>query len=144
MASAEPLSFGLVMRVGLGTKFHLTTAGEYELLSFPRECHVLRRLVDVHQNPYFLVRITPALIGQSFGLGGDDIHELLVGSRHRGYSIASIEVSVEVYVARITNQAIRDAARFGNDDVELIAWGVVFARQQDAMAWASKMSSDLK
>lgn len=124
--------------------FFLTTAGEYKLLSKPRACSFVRRLRDVNRDDYMLVRIDPPLIGQSFGLGGNDITELLLATRHQGFSLFPPHRGAkEVYVARIVDSVVLAAESFSRDQVQLIAWGTIFDDLEMATARARELETEL-
>ncbi len=124
--------------------FYLTTAGEYKLLSKPRACAFVRRMRDVNRDDYMLVRIDPPLIGQSFGLGGKDITELLIATRHQGFSLFPTRCEpMEVYVARVVDPKVLEADSFSREQVQLIAWGTVFRTLSEASARACELESEL-
>lgn len=124
--------------------FYLTTAGEYSLLSRPRACRVLRRLRDDRRDDYMLVEITPALIGQSFGLGAQDVTKLILSTRHQGHTLFPIdEWPVYVYVARPVEEKVIEAGVFGREQVQLIAWGMLFQNYEDAEKEALQYSKQL-
>ena len=124
--------------------FYLTTAGEYKLLSQPRACWFLRRLRDVNRDDYMLVKIVPPLIGQSFGLGGNDVTELLLSTRHQGFSLFfARREPMEVYVARVVDPKVLQAESFTREQVELIAWGTVFNTLPEASVRASELEPEL-
>ena len=124
--------------------FFLTTAGEYKLLSQPRACWFIRRLKDVNRDDYMVVKIDPPLIGQSFGLGRLDITELLLSTRHQGFSLFStFQGPMEVYVARFTCQLAPTAEIFERDHVQLIAWGTVFKDIEAATLHARELETEL-
>lgn len=123
---------------------YLTTAGEYKLLSSPRACSFVRRLRDVNRDDYMLVKIDPPLIGQSFGLGGNDVTELLLSTRHQGFSLFSTRREpMEVYVARIVDPKVLDADSFTREQVQLIAWGTVFKTLAEAGVRAHELEPEL-
>ncbi len=123
---------------------YLTTAGEYKLLSKPRACSFVRRLRDVNRDDYMLVKIDPPLIGQSFGLGGNDVTELLLSTRHQGFSLfPTYRGPMEVYVARVVDPAVLSAESFTRDQVQLIAWGTVFNDLEKATARALELEAEL-
>ncbi|MGI6123703.1 MAG: hypothetical protein ACOYIG_05840 [Acetivibrionales bacterium] len=124
--------------------FYLTTAGEYKLLSKPRACWFIRRLKDANRDDYMLVKIAPPLIGQPFGLGEADVHELLLSTRHRGYSLYPVtEWPTYVYVARVVDQSVFEAESFTREQVQLIAWGMIFDDLQEATNRAVQLEPDL-
>ena len=124
--------------------FYLTTAGEYKLLSAPRACWFVRRLRDVNRDDYMLVRIDPPLIGQSFGLGGADVTEVLLSTRHEGFTLFPTEKwPTYVYVARITDPRVLCAESFDRNQVQLIAWGMIFDDLQRANLRARELETEL-
>ncbi len=124
--------------------FYLTTAGEYQLLSKPRACWFIRRLRDVNRDDYMLVKIDPPLIGQSFGLGGNDVATLLLSTRHRGFSLYPVtEWPTYVYVARIADPRVLEAESFTPEQVQLIAWGEIFADLHEVASRAQELESEL-
>jgi len=124
--------------------FYLTTAEEYGLLSLPRACRQLGRFADVNRDDYMLVEIDPPLIGQSFGLGDKDITRLLLSTRHQGHSLFPIdEWPAHVYVTRLLDQKVISNNRFSAQQVELIAWGLLFRNYSEAEAHAKKFRTEL-
>jgi len=132
------------MRLNTKPIFYLTTAGEYKLLSKPRSCRFARRLRDVNRDDYMLVEIDPPLIGQSFGLGGNDIGELILSTRHCGYTLFPVEEwPTHVYVARLIVQQALVAESITREQVQLIAWGMIFKDLEEANARAAELESEL-
>jgi hypothetical protein len=124
--------------------FYLTTAGEYKLLSKPRACRFIRRLHDVNRDDYMLVSIDPPLIGQSFGLGGDDVTKLLLSSRHQGLTLYPVSKwPTYVYVARVVDPKVLGAESFTREQVQLIAWGMVFDDLPKANERAAELEAEL-
>jgi hypothetical protein len=124
--------------------FYLTAAGEYKLLSKPRACWFLRRLRDVNRDDYMLVEIDPPLIGQSFGLGGNDVTSVLLSSRHQGFSLFPVKTwPTDVYVARVVDPKVLEAESFSPRQVQLIAWGMVFDDVNAANVRARELESEL-
>lgn len=124
--------------------FYLTTAGEYKLLSKPRACWFVRRLRDVNRDDYMLVRVDPPLVGQSFGLGGNDITTLLLSTRHQGFSLYPVNAwPTNVYVARIADPQVLNSDSFTREQVQLIAWGEIFNDLRAATQRAQELESEL-
>ncbi len=121
--------------------FYLTTAGEYHPLTEPRACWTSRRLQDDIREDYMLIEFDPPLIGQSFGLGDKDIDQVLIATRLQGFSLyPPTEWPIPVYVIRILESAIAAAGRFGKEQVELIAWGMLFRTREEARMYAVSMT----
>jgi hypothetical protein len=113
--------------------FYLSSAREYLPLSYPRACYADARLRDSNRDDYMLVRINPPLIGQRFGLGNSDVDRLILSTRHQGYTLFPVtEWPSHVYVSRIVNQSILECNHFQKQDVELIAWALIFRTAKEA------------
>jgi hypothetical protein len=124
--------------------FFLSSAGEYKLLSEPRACWGKARLRDNLRDDYMLIEIEPPLMGQGFGLGGNDITKLIISTRHQGYTLYPItEWPSFVYVIRILDEAILKTLFFSKDQVELIAWAMIFPTREAAADHVRKMDNDV-
>lgn len=66
-------------------------SGDTCLLEDPRNCVVLKRYAGEHPDGYILVSIDPPLIGQQFGLGGDDVNEVVLMSRWSERTLSPIQ-----------------------------------------------------
>jgi hypothetical protein len=120
--------------------FFMSTAGEYEPLAAPRACWEKARLRDNVRDDHMLIDIEPALDGQRFGLGADDITQLIVSAGHRGQTLYPIaEWPFYVYVARIVDKAIIESREFTRKQVELIAWGTLFRTREEALALPNRL-----
>lgn len=108
--------------------FLLTTLGESSgPLAEPRACRTMGRLRDQNRDDYMLVEIDPALSGQRYGLGGQEITQLLLSTRLKGQTLFPIkDWPVSVYVTRILDGAILRTSSFTAAQVELIAWGSLY------------------
>jgi hypothetical protein len=113
--------------------FYLTTAGEYSLLARPRACRNLGRLSDHLRDDYMVVEISPPLIGQPFGLGGQDICRLVLATRHQGHTLFPIdEWPAHVYVTRLRDGEVAVPGFVAPEQIELIAWGQLFPNYEEA------------
>ena len=123
-------------------EFFLSAAGENEGLASPRACWEQGRLKDQVRDDHMLIEIEPSLIGQNYGLGGKDITNLILSVRHEGFSLFPVkEWPCHVYVARILDDAITKTLTFGRDQVEIIAWGMIFRTFDEADAHAREFQS---
>lgn len=113
--------------------FFLTSAGEFGPLCQPRACWARARLRDPVRDDYMLVEIKPVLIGQSFGLKEQDISSLILSARHQGYSLFPVtEWPSHVYVARVLDATVLQTHTFTKDQIELIAWAMIFRTFEEA------------
>ena len=86
-----------------------------------------------------LVEIEPPLIGQNYGLGSQDITNLILSARHEGFSLFPVhEWPCHVYVARILDDTVTERLAFTRSQVEVIAWGMIFRTLDEANAHAKK------
>jgi hypothetical protein len=124
--------------------FFLSCAGEYKPLSEPRACWMKARLRNAARDDYMLIQIKPPLIGQPFGLAQDNIRQLIISARLEGDTLYPItRWPISVYVSRILDEAILKACLFEKNQVELIAWGMIFRTLEAATINIRKMDSDV-
>lgn len=88
-----------------------------------------------------LIEIDPPLIGQGFGLGSKDITQLVISGRHQGDTLFPITAwPLSVYVARVLDENIVKTLSFTREQVELVAWAMIFRTLDEATAHARKMA----
>jgi hypothetical protein len=113
--------------------FFLTSAGEFGPLSQPRACWKKARLHDRARDDYLLVEIKPVLVGQSFGLKEQDISSLILSTRYQGSTLFPItEWPSHVYVTRVLDETVLQTLSFTEDQIELIAWAMIFRTFEEA------------
>jgi hypothetical protein len=101
----------------------------------PRACWCRGRLRDSCRDDWMLVAIEPPVIGQPYGLGGEDIYHLLLATRHQGQGLFPVsQWPASVYVVRLLNKSILDQREFDNAQTQLIDWGVLHQTYEDAVA----------
>ena len=113
-------------------KYYLSSM---DSLSFEqtRECVFVRELHFASGKECFLVRVSPPVIGQGYGLGGQDIEYLVLASRHAGQPVDPIGASpCFVHIARPLNDGVCTKDTLETSDVEVIAWGEVYRTRRDA------------
>jgi hypothetical protein len=114
--------------------FYLAAA-EYEPLRAPRACTAVGRLRDQIRDDYMLIEIDPLLNGQMFGLGSKDISLLILSTRHKGLTLFPImEWPCFVYVTRILDVEILECRSFESNQVELIAWAMLYQTLEEAFS----------
>lgn len=100
-----------------------------------RACWAGERLRDDYRDDYMQITIEPPLIGQLFGLGQKDISELLVATRSEGFSLYPVnQWPVPVYVVRMIADSILQTKYFKKDQVQLIAWAMLYKTSGEARA----------
>jgi len=112
--------------------FYLASTEGYDL-EMPRKCYLLRRLKSLNRDDLLLIKIEPPLIGQKFGLGGQDIHQVIIANRHKiGIVFPITYWPVYVYIARpLISLSDRDT-EIQTTDMEVIAWGELYKTEKDA------------
>jgi hypothetical protein len=114
--------------------FFMSTAGEYRPLAAPRACWRISRLKDMVRDDHMLVGIEPVLDGQRFGLGAIDVDRLIISTRVEGQTLFPIsQWPAPVYVARILDDTVLSSKEFTRQQVELIAWGMLFRTPDEAL-----------
>jgi hypothetical protein len=111
--------------------FYLTSSEGYNLNNIVINCFKRKRLYGKLPDGYMLCDINPSILGQSYGLGNQDINQIVIASRHKGFSLFPIsEWPCYVHVARLLNNL--EATMYLQDsDIQLIAWGELFKRKED-------------
>jgi hypothetical protein len=88
-----------------------------------RACWLTRRLRMADGRECVLIRIDPPAIGQPFGLGDQDIFDLVLVPRQRGGGfVPTSEHPVAVLAYRILNPRGLAGGVVQGSDVELTAW----------------------
>jgi hypothetical protein len=118
--------------------FFLTAAAEMrpgEDLARPRACWTEGRLRDQVRDDYMLIRVDPPVIGQAYGLGNEDIAELIIAARWKGYTLFPVtEWGCSVYVMRILDESISETSSFAAEQIEVIAWANIHRTREEAEA----------
>lgn len=112
--------------------FYLASTEGYGMEE-PRWCYRIKRLRGDHRDDHLLIRVEPPFIGQQYGLGAQDIDEVVVAPRHRGVSLFPITAwPVFVHVARplVANPAGRTTIH--DEELEEIGWGELYPTEEAA------------
>lgn len=114
--------------------FFLTSSEGYGLEEV-RGCFKERRLINGHPDGYILCETDPPIVGQAYGLGGQDIHRIVIASRHSGYTLFAInDWPVYVHVARLTRDISDDKFVIAENDIKSIGWAEVYESSAAAKA----------
>ena len=120
--------------------FYLTSSEGYGLEEI-RACFKARRLLASHPDGYLLCEIDPPILGQGFGLGSRDIHQVVLASRHVGYSIFNIsEWPSYVHVAWLPTD-VGEKFSLSAGDVTEIGWGELYKNRGDAERAANPLQT---
>jgi hypothetical protein len=114
--------------------FYLAS-GEGYALEEVRACYKEKRLMNGHPDGYMLCEIDPPIVGQSYGLGGQDIERIIIASRHAGYSLFAIKGwPAYVHVARLIHNIPDDKFAIAENHIESIGWAEVYESSTAAKA----------
>jgi hypothetical protein len=114
--------------------FYLASSEGYDMEE-PRQCWRIKRVATEKRDDLLLVKISPPLIGQKFGLGDKDIDQVFVAPRHVGASLFPInEWPLFVHVARPLIDEPENYCKIRQCDIESIAWAELYETQEDARA----------
>jgi hypothetical protein len=94
----------------------------------------LIRTIQSSTGPMLLVRVSPAIMGQQFGLGGQDIEVVVLAPRLEGYTVAPVtKWPTPVYVLLpLVNLDNRDEIR--DDEFRVIKWAELCRDMAEAEA----------
>lgn len=111
--------------------FYLVSSEGYGL-SNPIECFKRKKLYGKHTDGYLLCDIKPALIGQAYDKGSENINQLVFAARHQGYSLFPIsEWPSYVHVAIPLSNKLEINEYLNEDHIKLIAWGELYQHEAD-------------
>ncbi len=113
--------------------FFLTSINEgYDDFKQTRKCKIIKRLSSDSRDDLLMIKIEPSIIGQKYGLGGNDIDTIFIATRHNGGSLFPIKKwPAYVHVARflIKNPEERDIVH--KNEYESIAWAEIYQKESD-------------
>lgn len=114
------------------TDFYLASTESYAFEA-TRRCFVIRRLRASRRDDYLLVKIDPPVIGQKYGLGGLDIEEVIIATRHVGDTLFPISKwPLAVHVARLLNKLSENANELADNEFEQLAWAELYPNEEAA------------
>jgi hypothetical protein len=104
----------------------------------PRECYRVKRLSGHSRDDYLLIRISPPIVGQPYGLRDRDIGIVVIAPRHAGSSLFPVsEWPLAVHVARPLSADIELCSAVEAQDLEEIGWGELY----ESLGAATRMQS---
>lgn len=104
--------------------FYLASS-EWKRLTTPRRAWVLARVAWTGPQEMLLVKIDPPIVGQPFGMGGEDLDNVLLAPRHRGERLTEPATwPVSVFIVRPLDDPLVGAV--GPERVENLAWGEIY------------------
>ena len=105
---------------------------ESERFETTRECVFLKRLRFNTGKECALVRLSPAIIGQDFGVSGD-ISIFVVANRHKGEGLTPIRrFPCFIHVARLLIRDIESKQVIAKEDLQVVGWCELYRTRDDA------------
>jgi hypothetical protein len=121
--------------------FFLTGAGEGKTLAEPRTCWQMKRMRDSVRDDYMLISVEPPF-RQPHGIGTTDVYKLVVACRFQGQSLYPITSwPCHVFVYRSLHAILPEQTDFGQGDLQVIAWAMLFRTGEEADALYRKSLS---
>ena len=101
----------------------------------PRACSIVRDVdIPVFSGEGLLVEIVPPIIGQSYGFGGDDIHQVVLTPRFGGDSLSTNhEWPCHVHILCLSLIANGDG-HSDPDNILHVAWAEIYSMENDCRA----------
>jgi hypothetical protein len=97
-----------------------------------RKCEVLRRLHLDNGKDCMLVRISPPVNLQEYGVI-EDVDTLVLLSRHSGQDLSTIATfPFFVFITRPLIHDVLDVDTIAKDQLQILAWGELYRTKQDA------------
>ena len=112
--------------------FYLSSS-DYQSFETPRACSIVREVdIPVFSGKGLLVEITPPIIGQPYGFGGDDIHLIVLTPRFEGVSLSlTHEWPCQVHI--LCSSIIVNGEEFPDASSVLhIAWGEISQSKRES------------
>lgn len=116
--------------------FYLASTEGYGMEE-PRSCWRIHRVSTPSRNDLLLIKISPPLPGQKYGLGGVDLETVLVATRHEGASLFPVnEWPLYVHVARALVENVAERDSLSEDEFVSIGWAELYPSEETARAKA--------
>ncbi len=109
-------------------------ADEGQDLQTPRSCFKHKRLYGEHPDGFVLCAISPSIIGQSYGLGGRDIEQVILCHRHANYSLFPIvewPAYVRILLVKKDFESLQHSDEIKNNEYNFIARAQLYENLSD-------------
>jgi hypothetical protein len=111
--------------------------------SHTRACQVERKVIDNEGREYLWVKIDPPVTGQRYGLGEKNLTDVLLLPHVKGTSLFPIsEFPLQVYIYRVLDYEVLKDLFCCSSNLELAAWGEIYASRDDERAREGNVPSD--
>ncbi len=102
-------------------------------LAMPRKCWRIKRLQGDVRDDYLLIRLDPPIIGQPLGLGGKDLHMVLVTTKDRTASLFPIQRwPVLIYVLQLLIDDAESRDVIHDEEFALLGWAELYRTEEAA------------
>lgn len=102
------------------------SSSDYNGFEVPRACSIIKEVnIPEFSGKGLLVEISPPIIGQAYGFGGNDIHRLILTPRFEGVSLSAIhEWPCHVHI--LCSAVINEEDFSDSKNILKIAWGQIY------------------
>jgi hypothetical protein len=113
-------------------ELYYLTSSDYHNFEDLKSFYIVKKMMSTDNNSMFwLVKIDPVVIGQEYGLGGNDIEYLLLAPRQGNNLLDNIkQYPVHVYFL-LPNKDLRHNDDVSVKDFKNIAWGKIIKDPAD-------------
>lgn len=112
--------------------FYLFSSEGYDLNDTVRSCRMRKRLHHARPDGYMICDISPPIIGQKFGLGDKDIHQVVLCIHYQGSTLRpTSEWPMSVYVMRMIDHQLNFAQEITEDDYKMIGLAELYQKPDD-------------
>jgi hypothetical protein len=102
-------------------------SSEWKPLYEPRKCWVQCRFSYLQRNDLFLIKVKPNISYEDKKDGTTIFDEMVIASRHEGYTIDGIkEWPLYVHLIKLRKTIGSDVIKLSEDDIETIAWAELY------------------
>lgn len=114
-----------------GTTYYLSSL-ESARFEPVRECELVKRMAFDTGKQCALVKVSPAVVGQPWGLA-DDIEFFVLANRHEGEELFPVSgFPCFVHVARLRTEEVMEREVISASDLENVAWCELYRTRSDA------------
>ncbi len=115
----------------MADKFYLSSL-ESSLFEPTRECTFVKKLSFDTGKECALVRLSPKVVGQSFGTG-EDLEFFVLSNRHEGETLFPVSVfPCFVFITKPLIENIESKNEIDKSDLEIVGWGELYRSKDDA------------
>ncbi len=98
-----------------------------------RSCFVVKQINCGNRDDCLVIRITPTLRGEQYGMDAFDINQVILAARLKGDSVLSpSKWPIPVYVLYTNVKNLEERDSIGVDEYKVIAWAEIYIDKEQA------------